>query len=164
MDHNGSVDTGIAIPRRALNSDSFLGFGSREFDDYVLFNLSIQEIFYNDHEFRRSAYFFTGDARGTDSMVRDFCHESKIPFQCFRAYWQKYGKSAGIMRNIALADAAIRHGKGKCAAFCFWDGKSPGTKHMIGYLQHKMIPVQIIRVAMVDGHWRRMVEDEVEVA
>lgn len=143
---------------------TFLGFGSRDFDDYDLFTELCYTIFYNDHEFRRESFFFTGDARGTDSMIRLMCRESGIPINVYRAYWEKYGRSAGIIRNSALAEAALRHGNGTCTAFCFWDGKSAGTKHMISYLHHKQQEVKIFRVEKINGKWDLVKEEEPVIA
>jgi hypothetical protein len=49
-----------------------------------------------------------------------------------------YGKGAGYIRNATMA-------KNADAVIAFWDGNSPGTKHMIDIANQKKLPVRIIR-------------------
>ena len=42
----------------------------------------------------------------------------------FPADWDKYGKRAGYLRNVQMAEYAD-------ALLAFWDGESRGTKNMI---------------------------------
>ena len=49
------------------------------------------------------------------------------------ADWDKYGKSAGFIRNKEMVDIAD-------AAIIFWDGDSKGTKDTIERVQNKGIP------------------------
>jgi hypothetical protein len=66
----------------------------------------------------------SGTARGVDQLGERFAYTLKIPVKRFPAQWDRYGRSAGYKRNqemAAYADALV----------AVWDGKSPGTKHMI---------------------------------
>jgi hypothetical protein len=67
-----------------------------------------------------------GDARGADRIVADYATHSSIPLLILPALWDKYGKRAGILRNMAMVD--ISH-----IVIGFWDGKSNGTKQCITY-------------------------------
>ena len=42
--------------------------------------------------------------------------------------WDKYGKSAGYIRNTEMAEAGD-------ILVAFWDGKSKGTEHMINIMK-----------------------------
>lgn len=46
------------------------------------------------------------------------------------ADWDRYGKSAGYIRNKEMAEEAD-------ALMAFWDGKSRGTMHMINLAKEK---------------------------
>lgn len=66
----------------------------------------------------------SGDAIGADSLGAEWASVNSIPVKHFPAEWDKYGKSAGFIRNAEMGEYAD-------IAICFWDGKSKGTKHMI---------------------------------
>jgi len=66
----------------------------------------------------------SGDAIGADSLGVEWASINTIPVKHFPAEWDKYGRSAGFIRNAEMGDYAD-------AAICFWDGESKGTKHMI---------------------------------
>ena len=55
---------------------------------------------------------------------KDLQKSKVIKIKYFPADWNTYGKSAGFVRNIEMAENAT-------ALIAFWDGKSSGTKHMI---------------------------------
>lgn len=66
----------------------------------------------------------SGKARGVDTLGERFAKEFELPIKEFPADWNKYGKSAGPIRNKEMASYAE-------ACICVWDGKSKGTKNMI---------------------------------
>jgi hypothetical protein len=53
-----------------------------------------------------------------------YASERNFNIERYPAEWDKYGKSAGYIRNREMA-------MNSDTAVCFWDGKSKGTKHMI---------------------------------
>lgn len=53
------------------------------------------------------------------------------------ADWNKYGKSAGYKRNEQMAIYAD-------ACLAFWDGKSKGTKHMIGLAKRHNLRLKVV--------------------
>ena len=68
-----------------------------------------------------------GMAIGADLAGKAWAEDRGIPIKEFPANWSKYGKRAGILRNIEMGDYADE-------LVALWDGKSRGTKHMIDYM------------------------------
>ena len=72
----------------------------------------------------------SGGVRGADFLAKKYAFENKIPYKEYLPDWNKYGRKAGIIRNIEMID--------KCdKAIFFWDGKSPGTRQAIEYSKKK---------------------------
>ena len=66
----------------------------------------------------------SGGARGVDSFAEEYAKKNKIRTCIFVPDWEKYGKSAGFIRNADII--------GKCdKCICIWDGESKGTLHDI---------------------------------
>lgn len=80
-----------------------------------------------------------GAAAGADSLAHDWAKIYARQVEIFRADWIREGKAAGILRNQRM----LEYGKPD-RVVAFWDGKSPGTKHMIEIAQKAGIPVQIV--------------------
>lgn len=71
----------------------------------------------------------SGHARGVDQMGERYAAEHGIPCRLFPAQWRDpvtglTDRAAGHKRNQAMAQYAD-------ALIALWDGRSPGTKHMI---------------------------------
>ena len=66
----------------------------------------------------------SGHARGADTLGEFYAKEHGLKMELYPAEWDKYGRSAGPIRNRQMAEAAD-------ALIAFWDGKSRGTKNMI---------------------------------
>jgi len=66
----------------------------------------------------------SGCAPGADRLGERFAKQYNIPVKKFPADWNKHGKSAGVLRNLEMAEYAE-------ALIALWDGKSKGTAHMI---------------------------------
>ena len=77
---------------------------------------------------RRSGFAITrvvsGMAAGVDSLAIRYAAEHGLPCDRFPAEWKRWGRSAGYRRNAQMAEHAD-------ALIAVWDGKSPGTRHMI---------------------------------
>lgn len=81
----------------------------------------------------------SGGARGADALGEAYARERGFNCTVVPAEWNKYGRSAGYRRNqvmAAMADALV----------AFWDGSSPGTRHMIGLARERGLPLRIISV------------------
>lgn len=89
-----------------------------------------------------------GLARGVDMGGFSWANGNGIPVRCFRPDWQKYGRSAGPIRNHAMAKYAE-------ALVAIWDGRSRGTLDMIEEATEMGLRVFI---AKWDG--KRLVKEE----
>lgn len=78
----------------------------------------------------------SGGARGADKLGERLAKEESINLKVFPADWDKYGKSAGYIRNAEMAEYAD-------ALIAFWDGKSKGTKNMIETAAKKGLYVKV---------------------
>lgn len=78
----------------------------------------------------------SGGARGVDALGERYAFDHGKPLKVFRAEWEKYGRSAGIKRNVVMARNAD-------ALVAVWDGKSRGTKHMIDEAQRVGLMVYV---------------------
>ena len=66
----------------------------------------------------------SGMARGVDTLAVRYAADNGLPLDAFPAQWSKWGRAAGYRRNVQMASHAD-------ALIAIWDGKSPGTRHMI---------------------------------
>lgn len=111
--------------------------GSRGFDDY---NLLVGKCNYLLSEKMKThdIVIISGTARGADQLGEKFAEEMGYELEKYPADWDKYGKSAGYIRNKEMAEHAD-------AVICFWDGSSLGTKHMVDIAKEKGLIVKVIR-------------------
>lgn len=96
--------------------------GSRNFNNYDFLQTKINELKLNITE------IICGEARGADSLGKQYGINHNIPIKSFPAEWDKYGKSAGYIRNKEMAKYADY-------LIAFWDGQSRGTNHMINIMR-----------------------------
>jgi hypothetical protein len=84
----------------------------------------------------------SGNARGIDKAGERYWQshfankEPYVGLKIMPANWNKYGKSAGQIRNIRMAAEAD-------ALIAIWDGESPGTQNMIKIASRKKMPIFI---------------------
>jgi len=104
--------------------------GGRDFIDYNLLSKTLDDVII---KLKAKGYeeisICSGKARGADSLGEKYAEANNITVNSMPAQWEKFGKSAGYIRNEEMA---------KCGklVIAFWDGYSRGTKHMID-LAHK---------------------------
>ena len=106
--------------------------GSRDFQNYALLRETLNALKTPIGE------IVCGEARGADTLGKAYAQEYKVPVKSFPANWTMYGAQAGFIRNCDMAEYADM-----CVAF--WDGTSPGTKHMIDYMKKLEKEVLLIR-------------------
>lgn len=80
----------------------------------------------------------SGTAKGADKMGEFYANQRGYSVKRFPAQWDKYGKSAGYVRNKEMSDYGD-------LLIAFWDGSSKGTKNMIELAESKKIPTHVIR-------------------
>jgi len=92
--------------------------GSRDFLDYARMEKELEHLQFE------VTVVLCGMAAGADQLGRRWAAERNIPVEYYPADWKTYGRSAGPVRNVEMADKADM-------LIAFWDGKSSGTEHMI---------------------------------
>ncbi len=120
--------------------------GGRDFDDYELLRKHCDDFFWNalsdDIEIvsgcQVSTDKDTGQKYGADYLGEQYAKDNGYPIKPFPANWDKYGKSAGPIRNEEMAMYAD-------TAIIFWDGKSRGTKSMVDFAKKHKLILKIIR-------------------
>lgn len=81
----------------------------------------------------------SGCARGVDTLGEVIADDLGVPIKRFPALWNEYGKRAGYMRNVEMADYAD-------GLVAIWDGVSKGTLHMINVSKKNDLNVYVYRV------------------
>ena len=85
---------------------------------------------------KEECVILSGGCNGADMIGERYAHEHGYPIIRYPAEWDKYGKKAGPIRNIKMAENCD-------IIICFWDGKSKGTQSLILHASKKGIPVFI---------------------
>jgi len=119
--------------------------GSRTITDYISVGKAITN----------SKFVITevvcGCAIGVDRIGEAWAIANGIPVKQMPADWNKYGRQAGIIRNIQMAQYAD-------AAIVIWDGKSPGSKNMIAEIKKADKPyfIDLIEVISFEKNSSRL--------
>src|ERR1700741_2286379 len=108
--------------------------GSRHFNDYEVARGVLDSI-------HGISAIIHGGARGADSMGARYAEICDIPVQRFDALWDVYGRRAGPVRNAKM----LREGTPDLVV-AFWDGKSPGTRHMIAIAKEAGVKTIVVDV------------------
>ena len=106
--------------------------GSRTFTDYQLLCQTLGP------QRHRITEVLHGGTRGADQLGFRWAVKHHIRSRCFAAEWERFGKAAGPRRNQQLAQAGD-------VLLAFWDGRSPGTRHIISCMQQLGKPVVVVR-------------------
>ena len=111
--------------------------GGRDFTDYNLLKEKTDKIL-QEKKVTHKIVIISGCARGADTLGLRYASENAFDVEEYPADWNKYGKKAGYVRNVEMAENAD-------ALIAFWDGKSKGTKHMIDIATERNLPIRVIR-------------------
>lgn len=114
--------------------------GSRDFTDYNIVKKSLKNFLISKQTTDKPT-IICGMARGADMLGYRLAKEFKLLLKEFPADWDRFGKSAGYIRNEQMAKYAHENGNG--VLFAFWDGKSKGTKWMIELAKKYNLEVHI---------------------
>lgn len=79
--------------------------GSRNFNNYSLLEQSLMDYIAGNFD-PNEIEIISGGARGADSLGERFARECQLKLKRFPADWDRYGKSAGYLRNAEMADYA----------------------------------------------------------
>lgn len=112
--------------------------GGRDFDDYDRLCVFMDQYCLDNDLGPDNTDFISGEARGADSMGKQWALSRGYKVMLFPANWTDHGKSAGYIRNKQMADEAT-------ALVAWWDGKSRGTAHMISAMSGRGHPIHIER-------------------
>lgn len=105
--------------------------GSRTWTDGIVISRRLRGL-------PNDAVIIHGGASGADLQAERVAAKYHLASRCFPAEWNRYGKRAGIIRNLAMLDEQPD------LVLAFWDGRSRGTKHTIDEARKRGIPVEVI--------------------
>ncbi len=118
------------------NSFNVIVAGSRSFGNYSLLKKKLDAIL-KEKKNTHHVQIISGCADGADKLGEIYAKEHNLELKLFPADWNLYGNKAGYIRNAVMADFAH-------AVVVFWDGKSPGTHHMIKVAHKVNLPTRVI--------------------
>lgn len=104
--------------------------GSRGFSSRATIGLRLAEL-------PAGSEVIHGAAHGADEIADGFAREFGMKVTRYPANWFKFGRKAGIIRNVEMLDT------GPDLVLAFWDGFSRGTKHTIAEAERRGIPVEV---------------------
>jgi hypothetical protein len=115
--------------------------GSRSITDYDFVCRVIEESCFDVTE------VVSGTARGVDQLGERWAKDNGIPVAHFPADWDKYGKSAGYVRNTDMGDYAD-------ALIAVWDGESRGTNHMVDIMSRLGKFIYVRKPSKWEREWK----------
>ena len=107
--------------------------GSRSIWSYDLLERAIDEIDWP------ITTVVCGMARGADSVGWAWAYINGIPIDERPADWKGKGRSAGIIRNVEMANNAE-------ALILLWDGQSTGSQHMLSAAHRKRLKIKVMNL------------------
>lgn len=110
--------------------------GGRDFNNYKLLRKKLDKIFYDT--LPDDIVIISGGARGADHCGEAYAVERGLQLEVMPADWDKYGRSAGHIRNREMAKVATH-----CVVF--WDGQSSGSRNMIELAELYELELRVIR-------------------
>lgn len=112
--------------------------GSREFANYEQMEVNLDKLLNNQKE----VTIVSGGAKGADTLAEKYAANRGYECIVFKADWNKYGKSAGVIRNEQMQKFIAQHEKRCCVAF--WDGRSKGTYSNFDLAKKYNNPLRIV--------------------
>lgn len=114
--------------------------GSRTFSDYAKMEKYLDKML-SSH--KHKVVIVSGGARGADSLAEKYAYNREYPLIVMKADWDKWGKTAGYIRNRQMHEFISRHNHRGCVAF--WDGFSKGTFQNFELCEEMNTPLRIFR-------------------
>jgi len=106
--------------------------GGRDFTDWETVGRTLDSL----NSKYKNLHIIQGGAKGADRLAKEWAKEMEVPCTEYRANWKKYGKAAGVIRNLDMLDAEPD------MVIAFKGGN--GTAHMVEQSTKKNIPVHQI--------------------
>lgn len=113
--------------------------GTRTFNDYDLLFSEIKRL---TSRYNNDICIVSGGARGADALAKRYAEDNGLEYIEFKAEWDKYGKSAGPIRNKKMHEFISKFDVRGCVLF--WDGKSKGTQYNIELSKKYNNPLRVI--------------------
>ena len=124
----------IVVPPPPPLSDRVIIAGSRGITTLSLVSEAVSASGFTPRE------VVSGGARGVDLLGEQWARTLGIPVRQFLADRGRYGRTAGRLRNTQMAEYAD-------CLIAIWDGRSPGTEHMINAMSYRRKPFYVHQVA-----------------
>jgi hypothetical protein len=102
--------------------------GSRSINSYEIVERAIKN---SEFEIKE---IISGTAEGVDKLGERYAQENGIKLTRMPADWNRFGKRAGYLRNVDMANCAE-------ALILVWDGVSKGSKHMLDIARNKKLSI-----------------------
>lgn len=111
--------------------------GSRNITDKDWIYSQIESYWYEHLACYSDPIMIEGAARGVDLIAKTYAVENNWKIEEYPAEWDKYGKSAGYIRNDIMVKKADE-------VLILWDRESKGTKHDIDLCKKYNKPHKIV--------------------
>jgi hypothetical protein len=98
--------------------------GGRDFNNYDILVSTFANLVEENKWDCKGLTIVSGGAKGADSLAEQLANDIGTKTLIFKANWDKYGKSAGYRRNVAIVENSD-------IIIAFWNGISKGTRHTI---------------------------------
>lgn len=113
--------------------------GSRTIDSQMFIFDKLDTLLSQKIQEKEQIQIVSGTARGVDRIGEQYAAARGFLCKQYPADWNTHGKKAGYLRNCQMAENAD-------ALVAFWDGNSPGTRHMIETAKAHGLAVRVIRI------------------
>lgn len=113
--------------------------GSRTIDSQMFIFDKLDTLLSQKIQEKEQIQIVSGTARGVDRIGEQYAAAKGFLCKQYPADWNTHGKKAGYLRNCQMAENAD-------ALVAFWDGNSPGTRHMIETAKAHGLAARVIRI------------------
>lgn len=114
--------------------------GSKAFNDYDLFKKTI-EGFVKDFD-KEDVEIISDSVDGADALSELWAKDNDYKFKKYIANFEDYGTAAEHRCHVDMVKYAAEEDG---ALIAFWNGNSPGTKHIINTAMQHGIDLEIVR-------------------
>ena len=97
-------------------------------------NLMVQDL--GQYLPKETTEIVSGGAKGIDTYAKEYALAKGLKLTEFLPEYKKYGKGAPLKRNLQIINYADE-------VLAFWDGRSRGTKFVIGHCKAHNKPVRL---------------------